>query len=64
MTKCNIHSDFFDDECDECKKEYNEMECLTDTSDVISYREADEKHQLKKYKEFTEIRATKCTRNY
>jgi hypothetical protein len=32
---------FFDDECDECKKEYNEMKSLTGTSDVISYREAD-----------------------
>ena len=59
MTKCNIHSDFFDDECDECKKEYNEMKGLTDTSDVINRREVDEKYQMKKYKEFTEERAKK-----
>jgi hypothetical protein len=58
MTKCNIHSDFFDDECDECKKEYNEMKGLNDTC-VINYREVDEKHQIKKYKEFTEERAKK-----
>jgi hypothetical protein len=58
MTKCNIHSDFFDDECDECKKEYNEMKGLNDTY-VINYREVDEKHQIKKYKEFTEERAKK-----
>lgn len=59
MTKCGIHSDFFDDECDECKREYNEMKCLTGTSDVIDHRDDYEKHQIKKYKEFTEERAKK-----
>ena len=57
MTKCNIHSNFFDDECDECKKEYHEMKGLNDISDVINYIEVDEKHKIKKYKEFTEERA-------
>jgi len=59
MTKCNIHSDFFDDECDECKNEYNEMKGLTGTSDFANQKENYEKHQIKKYKEFTEERAKK-----
>jgi hypothetical protein len=59
MTKCTIHSDFFDDECDECKKEYNEMKGLSDTLDFINHREDDKTHGIKKYKEFTEERAKK-----
>ena len=31
MTKCAVHNDFFDDECIECKKEYNEK--LKDDAD-------------------------------
>jgi hypothetical protein len=52
MTKCNIHSDFFDDECDECKKEYNEMKGLTDSSDIMNTRNLPKNVQKN------------CTRNY
>jgi hypothetical protein len=48
MTKCPVHTEFFDDSCDLCKQEYMEM------------KGADEPlAKDKKYKEFTEERAKK-----
>lgn len=59
MTKCGIHLDFFNDECDECKREYNEMKGLAGTLDINNHKKDNGKHQIKKYKEFTEERAKK-----
>lgn len=62
MTKCTSHADFFDHRCSECKKEYNEMKGISDN--VISNKiDSSIIHNdpilLKKYKEFTEVRAKK-----
>jgi hypothetical protein len=60
MTSCSIHTDFFDDSCDVCKKEYSELKGLT-TSDAnnsqSSYNKDKNQDNNKKYKEFTEERA-------
>lgn len=44
---CTVHTDFFDDSCPECKKEYMEM------------KGAGEPAEYTKYKDFTEERAKK-----
>ncbi|HLG37718.1 MAG TPA: hypothetical protein VI338_06250 [Nitrososphaera sp.] len=49
MTKCPVHTEFFDDSCDACKQEYLEMKGVGEPA----IRED------KKYKEFTEERAKK-----
>lgn len=46
MTKCPVHTEFFDDSCDACKQEYMEMKGVGEL--VL---------EDKKYKEFTEERA-------
>ena len=60
MTSCSIHTDFFDDSCDVCKKEYSELKGLN-TSDAnnsqSSYNKDKNQDNNKKYKEFTEERA-------
>ena len=60
MTSCSIHTDFFDDSCDVCKKEYSELKGLN-TSDTnnsqSSYNKDKNQDNNKKYKEFTEERA-------
>ncbi len=60
MTSCSIHTDFFDDSCDVCKKEYSELKGLN-TSDAnnsqSSYNKDKNQDNDKKYKEFTEERA-------
>jgi hypothetical protein len=60
MTSCSIHTDFFDDSCDVCKKEYSELKGLN-TSDAnnsqSSYNKDKSQDNNKKYKEFTEERA-------
>ncbi len=60
MTSCSIHTDFFDDSCDVCKKEYSELKGLN-TSDAnnsqSSYNNDKNQDNNKKYKEFTEERA-------
>lgn len=60
MTTCSIHTDFFDDSCDVCKKEYSELKGLN-TSDAnnsqSSYNKDKNQDNNKKYKEFTEERA-------
>jgi hypothetical protein len=48
MTKCPVHTEFFDDSCNTCKQEYKEMK---GTGEPVA--------QDKKYKEFTEERAKK-----
>jgi hypothetical protein len=61
MTGCTIHADFFDHQCCECKKEYNEMKGIPDKP--ISNNSSSTTHNNpilhKKYKEFTEVRAKK-----
>jgi hypothetical protein len=60
MTRCTIHTDFFDHGCKECKKEYNEMKGIPDNliSDKIGSSVIHNNPILnKKYKEFTELRA-------
>jgi hypothetical protein len=49
MTKCPVHTEFFEDSCDACKQEYLEMKGVGEPA----IRED------KKYKEFTEERAKK-----
>ena len=46
MTKCLVHTEFFDDSCGACKQEYMEMKGVGEL--VL---------EDKKYKEFTEERA-------
>lgn len=46
MTKCPVHTEFFDDSCGACKQEYMEMKGVGEL--VL---------EDKKYKEFTEERA-------
>jgi hypothetical protein len=48
MTKCPVHTEFFDDSCNTCKQEYKEMK---GAGEPVA--------QDKKYKEFTEERAKK-----
>lgn len=58
MVRCNLHKDYFDDQCTECIKEYKEMKGISDnpidknSSNLKTARQ-------KRYKEFTEIRAKK-----
>ena len=47
MTKCAVHTEFFDDSCDVCKQEYLEMKGAGEPA----------VQENKKYKEFTEDRA-------
>jgi hypothetical protein len=54
MTRCNAHTDFFDDLCSDCKKEYNEMKGIPDKTDAVIRESA---RFPAKYKEFTEERA-------
>jgi hypothetical protein len=60
MTCCAVHTDFFDDNCSACKKEYSELKGLneshTDNNNKNSY-DNDKDNNNKKYKEFTEERA-------
>ena len=58
MTCCAIHTDFFDDNCNACKKEYGELKGLNE-SNRDNYKNSyhNDKGHNKKYKEFTEERA-------
>jgi hypothetical protein len=57
MAICAIHIDFFNDTCEECKKEYAELKGL-DKSYLDNYDKSKiDKKQEKKYKEFSEERA-------
>jgi hypothetical protein len=59
MTRCSIHTDFFNDSCSTCKKEYVELKGLNE-SNADNYKSSydnDKDDNNKKYKEFTEERA-------
>ena len=47
MTKCPVHTEFFDDSCDACRQEYLEMKGVGEPA----------VQETKKYKQFTEERA-------
>jgi hypothetical protein len=60
MSKCTVHSDFFNDNCAECKREYADLKGYNDASQQTRK----ERRQLSKvkfsnYKEFSEVRAKK-----
>ena len=62
MIGCSVHTDFFDDNCIECKKEYREMKgighSLSNENDQCG--KATRLHSnIEKYKEFSEERAKK-----
>jgi hypothetical protein len=60
MSKCTVHSDFFENNCAECKKEYAELKGHDDFSQIPkkeSSRTSRAKFSI--YKEFTEERAKK-----
>jgi len=60
MSKCTVHSDFFDDNCAVCKREYADMKGHSDiphqTNKEGRRTSAD---RFSNYKEFTEERAKK-----
>ena len=68
MTICCIHTNFFDDTCTECRKEYAELKGLRKVNNTSGYKLANsnsasnnkmqQQQELpKNYKEFTEERA-------
>ena len=68
MTICYIHTNFFDNTCTECRKEYAELKGLGKVNDTSGYKLANsnsvsnnkmqQQQELpKNYKEFTEERA-------
>ena len=61
MISCSIHTDFFDDSCSVCKKEYSELKGLntsnTNNSQSSNNKDKNQDNNNKKYKEFTEERA-------
>ena len=61
MSACNIHKNFFDDKCPDCKLEYAELKGLTQTRSLDNEKStklADESRK-KSFKEFSEERAKK-----
>ena len=60
MSKCTVHSDFFDDNCAECKREYADLKGHHELPRPIK-KEKRRKSKVKfpNYKEFTEERAKK-----
>lgn len=64
---CSVHTDFFDDSCQDCRQEYLEMKGVGVNDSVEEEGEGqqgrrpigEEKEKVKKYKEFTEERAKK-----
>src|SRR5215467_432916 len=61
MIGCFVHTDFFDDNCIECKKEYREMKgigqsTLSNENDQCAKATSS---NIDKYKEFSEERAKK-----
>jgi hypothetical protein len=60
MQACSVHTRFFDDNCSECKREYNEMKGISDLTNSTSENTQNKKRSVSstiKYKEFTEERA-------
>lgn len=63
MTKCHNHEFFFDEDCNDCKKEYMDLKganIISDTShEEIKTDELKKGNINNNYKEFTEERAKK-----
>lgn len=61
MSTCNIHKNFFDENCDDCKLEYFELKGLNQpkTEDDHRQEKITNKSSKKPYKEFSEERAKK-----
>ena len=62
LSACNVHKNFFDDNCPDCKLEYAELKGMTQSKaqeDVKSEKRADESSSKISYKEFPEERAKK-----
>ena len=62
MQACSVHTRFFDDNCSECKREYNEMKGISDPTNSTGENTQNKKRSVSstiKYKEFTEERAKK-----
>jgi len=60
MSKCAVHSDFFDDNCAECKREYADLKGHHDPSQQTRKESRrTSKVKFSNYKEFTEERAKK-----
>ena len=66
MTICSIHTNFFDDICTECRKEYAELKGLHEINNTNDYQCANsnsvsnnkmQQELPKYYKDFTEERA-------
>ena len=62
MSACNIHKNFFDENCADCNLEYAELKGIIQSKaqeDEKSVKRADESRSKKSYKEFPEERAKK-----
>ena len=57
MSKCTVHSNFFDDNCAECKREYSDLKGLHDIYQQSTQTKKEERGSS--YKAFTEDRAKK-----
>ena len=61
MSACNVHKNFFDDNCPDCKLEYAELKGLTQSNSQDNEKSKIIAHESSKktYKEFSEERAKK-----
>ena len=61
MSACNVHKNFFDDNCPDCKLEYAELNGLTQSNsqDYEKLKIIAHESSKKAYKEFSEERAKK-----
>jgi predicted DNA-binding WGR domain protein len=59
MSKCTVHSDFFDNNCAECKREYADLKGRNDINQLPKKEGRRTSKVKSKYKEFTEERAKK-----
>ena len=59
MSACNVHKNFFDDNCPDCKLEYAELKGLTQSNSQDNEKLKIIAHESSKkpYKEFSEERA-------
>lgn len=61
MPHCNIHKDFFDEGCHDCRLEYAELKGInqSEAQDEKAEKIINESKNNKQYKEFSEERAKK-----
>lgn len=61
LSRCNIHKNFFDENCDDCKLEYSELKGLNqpNAEDDHGREKITNKSSKKPYKELSEERAKK-----